>query len=217
MELSAVQRKITFALVVFALAGLGVYLLTTTGHGTAQPGAASARRPARHGSGPPASPVASALPDATPTTSAAPVSTQAPDIYQWLPFTRAGLDSAAAVVVEFGDAYGTFSYTENATGYVGSMRNLVTDQLGQQLAAAYSTPGVASMRISHKQVSAGTAAITSLRAFGPDSLTFVVEITERITATRGGGQTTTSYAVTVTGGGTSWQVSDIELESAGNS
>ena len=47
-------------------------------------------------------------------------------------------------------------------------------------------------------------------------LTFVVVITERITDSTGQSQQVTNYAVTLTGGGTSWQVSDIELASAGN-
>jgi nucleoid-associated protein YgaU len=150
-------------------------------------------------------------------TPATPTVTQAPDIYQWLPFTKAGLSSAATVVLRFGDAYGTFSYTENAAAYVKAMQSLVTSQLAAQIAAAYATPGVAHVRTSQKQVSAGTASITSLRAYGPDSLTFVVAVTEKITATKDGGPSTTSYAVTVTGGDTSWQVSGVELASAGNS
>ena len=49
-----------------------------------------------------------------------------------------------------------------------------------------------------------------MRAFGPTSMTFIVAVTEQITATRDGGNKT-QLAVTVTGGGTSWQVSGIEL------
>jgi hypothetical protein len=215
MELSAAQRRIAFVLVVFALAGLGIYLFTSR-HGaahqsTAPPPRHNAAPPSRESSQEPSQPPAAT--SATPSVS----TTQAPDIYQWLPFTQAGLSSAAVIAVRFGDAYGTFSYTENAAAYVATMRSLVIPQLSGQISAAYATPGVASMRTSRKQVSTGSAAVTSLRAFGPSSLTFIVAITERITATKGAGQTTTSYAVTLTGGDTSWQVSDIELEGAGNS
>jgi hypothetical protein len=38
-----------------------------------------------------------------------------------------------------------------------------------------------------------------------------------LTATKDGGSNTTSYAVTVTGGGTNWQVSGIEYQSQGQS
>jgi hypothetical protein len=226
VELSAAQRKIAFALIVFVLAGLGVYLLRSVGHGSASHGSAShgsAGQNAPAAGGPPAqssAPAASASVSGSPGSSATPTATSlspAPDIYQWLPFTKTGLSSAAAVAVKFGDAYGTFSYTENGAAYVATMQNLATPQLAQQISGAYSTPGVAHMRTSRKQVSAGTALITSLRAYGPTSLTFIVAITERITATQGGGQTTTSYAVTVAGGDTNWQVNDIELQSEGNS
>jgi hypothetical protein len=216
MELSAAQRRIAFALVVFALAGLGVYLFTSAGPGTAQQGGAAAPR---RGSLPPSQGSSQALSQPPAAASATPSvsTTQAPDIYRWLPFTPAGLSSAAAVAVRFADAYGTFSYTESAAAYVATMRNLVSDQLAQLISAGYSTLGVAAMRKSEKQVSVASASITSLRAYGPTSLTFMVAITERISATRNSGQQAVSYAVTVTGGDTSWQVTDIEAASAGNS
>jgi hypothetical protein len=59
--------------------------------------------------------------------------------------------------------------------------------------------------------------INSLRAFGPSSITFVVTISQEITATNGRNQVTAQYAVTVTSAGTGWQVNDIEQASAGNS
>jgi hypothetical protein len=219
MELSAAQRRLAFALVVFALAGLGVYLLTSTRHPAAGAGAKPGGQPPARQTAPAVSPpAASTSPSGSPSSAGPSVSSlsHVPDIYQWLPFTRTGLSDAAAVAVKFGDAYGTFSYTQNAAAYVATMQNLITPQLGQQIAAAYSTPGVTTLRKSRKQVSTGAATITALRAFGPSSLTFVVAVTEQVTATKDGGPTTTGYAVTITGGDTNWQVSDIELASAGN-
>jgi hypothetical protein len=217
MELSPAQRKIAFAVVVFVLAGLGAYLLTSARHQASHPSAAPTSHAAPRPSTPPAtSPLPTASASGAPTASSSPVSTQIPSIYQWLPFTKSGLASAASTAVRFGTAYGTFSYTEKAPAYVATMRGLISNQLSAQLAAAYSAPGVASLRTSRKQVSSGTASISSLRAFGPSSLTFVLSITEHLTATRDGGSTTTSYAVTLTGGDSGWQVSDIELASAGN-
>jgi hypothetical protein len=75
---------------------------------------------------------------------------------------------------------------------------------------------VASQRSSDKQVATATAVISSLRAFGPSSITFVVTVSQQITGTGGASQNTTQYAVTVTGSGTGWQATDIELASAGN-
>jgi hypothetical protein len=226
MELTAAQRKMAFAVVVFVLAGLGLYLVTTARHGSGSPaatshGPAGQGSPAGQGGGrsagprtPAASPTAPQSGPASPTSSSHGAT---PNIYQWLPFTPAGLSSAAAVAVKFGAAYGTYSYTQSAAAYVGTMRNLITPDLSQQISAAYSTPGVAALRTRRKQVSAGNATITSLRAFGPTSLTFIVSVTERVIATQDGGQLTTSYAVTVTGGDTSWQVNTVELASEGNS
>ena len=73
-----------------------------------------------------------------------------------------------------------------------------------------------STRTSQQQVSTGTAAIVSLRAFGPSSLTFVVNTTQHLVSSHGASNGSAQYAVTLTGSGSSWQVSDIELASAGN-
>jgi hypothetical protein len=97
------------------------------------------------------------------------------------------------------------------------MGGLITGQLAATLQAGYQTPGVASLRTSQEQVSTGTAAIVSIRAFGPSSLTFIVNAGQRLVTTNGTTSGTTAYAVTVTGAGSSWQVSDIELQDAGNS
>jgi hypothetical protein len=219
MDLSAAQRKLLFAVVVFVLAALGVYLFTSsrhaTGTGTGQHGGAQAGPTTQPGGQSTAPPDTS--PPATGPVSPSAAATRVPDIYQWLPFTKAGLAGAATVVVRFGDAYGTYSYTQKAAAYVGSMQNLITTQLASQIASAYSTPGVTSLRLSRKQVSVGSAQIVSMRAFGPTSITFLMNLTTRLTATKDGGTTTTEYAVTVTGTDTSWQVSDVEPSGAGNS
>jgi hypothetical protein len=139
------------------------------------------------------------------------------NIYSWLPFTQQDLADAAAVTVKFGVDYNTYSYTESAAAYVAKMSGLITGELATTLQASYSTPGVATLRTSQKQVSTGTAVVSSLRAFGPSSLTFVITTGQRLVSSRGTTNGSTQYAVTVTGSGSSWQVDDIELASAGNS
>jgi hypothetical protein len=208
VELSPVQRKLTFALVVLALVALAVYLFVSRGSGPA-PAAAHASRPARPA--PPAAPAVSA----PPASASAPAVTQNSDIFQLVPFTPAGLASGEKVADQFGAAYGTYSYTESAAAYVRSMSRLVSPQLSQQIAAAYSTPGVAGQRTSQRQVATATAQVASLRAFGQSSLTFIITVTQQLTATKGGGTKTAGYAVTLTGGDTTWQVTDIELQNAG--
>jgi hypothetical protein len=150
------------------------------------------------------------------TAPASPVATGSVNIYSWLPFTQQNLADAAALTVKFCVDYDTYTYTESAAAYVATMNGLVTGQLATTLQASYNTPGVASLRKSQQQVSTGTAAISSLRAFGSSSLTFVVNTTQKLVSSKGTTHGSTQYAVTVTGSGSSWQVDDIELASAGN-
>ena len=215
MDLSPGQQKAVFVLVVAVLAALGYWLIlpkVTHSHGSAQaavpptPSAASSA-PAPEGS-----------PGATPPpATASPAATGSVNIYSWLPFTQQGLADAAAVTVKFGADYNTYSYTENAAAYVGTMNGLITGQLATTLQGLYSTPGVAQLRTSQKQVSTGTAVVDSLRTFGPSSLTFIVTATQHLVSSHGTTNGSTQYAITVTGSGTSWQVNDIELSTVGQS
>ena len=217
MEPTPGQRKAAFVLIVAALAGVGIFLVRPGAVGSATAGRSpAATRPAA----PAASPAVTATqPAATPATApgTGPAAGGTASIYQWLPFTPPELTRAAAVATRFGALYGTFSYTESAATYVRKMRNVVTGQLSGTLARAYATPGVAGPRARKKQVSAGSASISSLRAFGSASITFIVAISQKITDNGGISRSTGQYAVTVAGSGGSWQVNDIELASAGNS
>jgi hypothetical protein len=207
VELSPRQRSAVFVVVVIALAALGYYLVVPAvthahGHKAASPAAS------------PSAATSESAPASTVTASAA--DANGVNIYAWLPFTPQDLAAASAVAVRFSIDYNTFTYTESAADYVGAMGRLITGQLATTLQAAYQTPGVASLRTSQKQVSTGSAVINSLRAFGPSSMTFVVTAGQRLVTANGTSSGSTQYAVTVTGSGASWQVSDIELESAGN-
>ena len=213
MDLSPRERSAVFAVVVVVLVVLGYYVvvpLVTHHRASAQPAAS----PAATGGTSAAAPGSTGAPAPTATASAADAG--GADIYAWLPFTQQDLTTAASVAVRFSVDYNTFTYTESAAAYVGAMGGLVTGQLAATLQAGYQTPGVAKLRTSQKQVSTGTAAITSLRAFGPSSLTFTVTAGQQLATANGTSNGSTQYAVTVTGSGSSWQVSDIELESAGN-
>ena len=210
MDLTPGQQKAVFALIVVVLAALGYWLIlpkVTHSHTQAQATPAAT----------PSATVPTAVPSSVPSTApASPVATGSVNIYSWLPFTQQNLAEAAALTVKFCVDYDTYTYTESAAAYVAPMNGLVTGQLATTLQASYSTPGVASLRKSQQQVSTGTAAISSLRAFGPDSLTFVVNTTQKLVSSKGTTHGSTQYAVTVTGSGSSWQVDDIELSSAGN-
>ena len=209
MDLTPGQRNAVFALIVIVLAALGYYLVVpalTHGHGQAT-GPPTMSGPAT--STAPGSPAPAAAPS--------PAAAGAANIYSWLPFTQQDLTAAASVTVRFSVDYDTFTYTESASGYLGRMAGLITAQLASTLRADYQIRGVAQLRTGQKQVSTGTAVIVSLRAFGPSSMTFIVTAGQHLVSSRGTTSGSTQYAVTVTGTGGSWQVSDIELESAGNS
>src|SRR5215469_2388198 len=129
MDISPVARRLIFGLIVCALAGLGAYLI-----GPAAEGAGS---PAQHHR---TLPKAAVQRVSGPRNAGSPLR---PDIYQWLPFSPAGLAAAASVVVKFGDAYGTYTYTQDAAAYVAPLVPIASAQLVSQIESAYSVPGVA--------------------------------------------------------------------------
>ena len=207
MDLSPGLQKAVFVLIVIVLAAFGYWLVLpklTHSHGPSQAGASPT----------PTTPAPSSA--QAPAVTAPPAEAGTVNIYSWLPFTQQDLAAAASVAEQFSVDYDTFAYSESAASYVGRMSSLITGQLATTLRAAYQVPGVAKLRTSQKQVSTGTAVIDSLRAFGPSSITFVVTAGQRLVSTSGTTSGSTPYAITVTGSGGSWQVSDIELESAGN-
>lgn len=212
MDLSPLQRRMAFAIIVVALAGLGVFLLRPGSRAASRPAGASALATAAPADSPPASAAAPAAGATAPGGSASAV-----DIYRLLPFTRADLGRALAVAHEFAVDYGTYSYQQDGAAYTAAMRGLVTTELAATIARGYDTAGVAEARKQQKQVSSASADVTGLRAFGSTSLTFLVRVVQSIAAVQGGSHLTTAYAITVVRLGAGWQVSDIQLASAGNS
>jgi hypothetical protein len=216
VDLSPAQQKAVFVLVVVVLAALGYWLiLPKLSHSGGHSAAADSTSPAASAPASATSPGTTQTPASTVT--ASPTAAGYVNIYSWLPFTQQALADAASVTDKFCVDYNTFTYTESPAAYVAKMGGLITGQLATTLQASYSTAGVAALRTSQKQVSTGTAVINSLRAFGPTSLTFIVTTGQRLVSSKGTTNGSTQYAVTVTGSGSSWQVDDIELASAGNS
>ena len=203
MELSRGQQRLLFVVVVLALGGLGIFLLGSR-HRTATP--------------PPARPSATAAP-ATSTPAAAPATTVGGggvNIYQWLPFSQQDLTAASRATVAFAADYENWSYTEPAQAYVAKMNGLVTANFAASLQNSYATPGVAALRSAQKQISTSSGGIASIRSFGTGSITFVVNIAQRLATTSGTSNSTKQYAVTVVSNATGWQVNDVELAGAGN-
>jgi hypothetical protein len=209
VELSPARQKLLFIAIVVVLAAVGYFLVVPALHKS------PAAKPAGAAASTQAAPAATGgQPTAAPSVSQEPAGTV--NIYDWLPFTQQDLASAAAVAVQFSVDYDTFTYTESAAGYVAKMNGLITTQLAATLQNAYSTPGTAGLRTSQKQMSTATASIVSLRAFGSSSLTFIVNIRQRLVSSHGNSNSSTQYAVTLTGSGGSWQVNDVEYQLAGN-
>jgi hypothetical protein len=217
MELSTGQQRLLFAVVVLLLAGLGIYLIGPGTHhrAGASPTTSASSSPAVATSSPPASVPPATVPPVTPTASSS--GTGSTDIYQWLPFTQQDLTEAAQVTTAFAVDYDTFSYTETATAYAAKMANLVTAELAGTLENAYATPGVAAQRSAQKQISTSSGGITAIRSFGTGSITFLVNIVQRLATSKGTTTNSIQYAVTVVSAAGGWEVDDIELANAGNS
>jgi hypothetical protein len=218
MELTTGQRRLLFAVVVIALAGLGFYLVSSRSSGGSP--AAAASTPAGSGaktatSGPTAAGVPpSTVPAATPVATAG-----GAEIYQWLPFSAADLAAAAQTTVTFARDYATWSYTENAAAYAAKMSGLVTATEATTLENDYGTAGVAGPRTTDKQVSAGSGTIDSISSFGSNpspSITFLVTISQQVSSTQPAKSLNAQYTVTVVSSGSAWQVNDIELSGLGN-
>ncbi|MBO0821183.1 MAG: hypothetical protein J2P26_10065 [Nocardiopsaceae bacterium] len=223
MQLSSGQQRGLFVVIVVVLGGLGAFLISSNGNGgSAQPAptaSAASGAPQAPGAAPPSGTGAAT----GPVTQAPPVGTTSQkgqaNIYDWLPFSRADLTSAARATLAFATAYGTWTYTETPAAYVAKMNNLVTGQLASTLKASYATPQLAAQRTKQKQVSQGSGGIEQIRSFasGSESITFLVNISQKLTSTAGASTTSTQYAVTCVPGPGSWEVNDIEYAAAGNS
>jgi hypothetical protein len=223
MELSTGQQRALFVVVVILLAGLGIYLVGPARHHGPSAGAPpSASASAAAATSAPPSAVQPAT-SPTPPSSAGGASAGGAsaaggvNIYDWLPFTQQDLTQASQVTLAFATDYGTYSYTETPTAYADKMSSLATAEFAATLKAGYAAAGFAAQRSAQKQVSSSSGGIASIRSFGTDSITFVVNIAQKLTTTKGSTTTTTQYAVTLVSAAGGWQVNDIEYANAGNS
>jgi hypothetical protein len=223
MDLTSGQRRLVFVVVVIALVGLGIFVIR--GHNSGgTPAAAPSTSVSASQSSASASSAGGTAGDSVPPSSlpaATPASTTGgAEIYQWLPFTPAGLSAAAQTTTTFAKSYVTWSYTESQAAYADKLSGLVTSVELATLTNGYSTAGVAGPRVADKQVSTGSGTIDSIKSFatgsGPVSITFVVTINQQVTSTQPTNTESNQYAVTVALSGSTWQVNDIELSALGN-
>jgi hypothetical protein len=218
MELTPGRQRLLFAAVVVLLVALGIYLIGPGRSPAPAPAAATSPAsalPAGSLSAAPAVPPAVASPAPVPVTPA-----KDANIYDWLPFTQADLAKAAGVTLAFAAADETFSYTDTPASYAARLSGLVTSDLGQTLESQFAPPGETPRRTQQHLVSASSGSIVRIASFGAapqDSITFVVTITVRTTASGVTTSTPTQWnvtAVTVPGG---WAIHDIEPAGVGNS
>jgi len=230
MELTPGQQRLLFVVIVLALAGLGIYLIggrrsggtpaaapsptastATASTGTAGTGTASTGQPSPSGTET-ASVPPSVVPPPTPVSTAG-----GAEIYQWLPFTPAGLTAAVKTTLSFATDYATWSYKESTAAYGAKFKALAAPPEIATLEEGYGTVGLAQARTATKQVSTGSGTIDQISSFGTGpTITFLVTITNRVTSTQPTTTQSPQFSVTVVSSAGAWQVNNIELSSLGN-
>ena len=208
MELTPGLRRLVFAVLVVALAGLGFFLFTVRGHDGTQSAAASSSPAPASAADAAASVPPTVLPAATPLSTAGDA-----QIYQWLPFTASDLSAAADTATAFAKAYATWNSAESAQAYGATFHGLASQSEITQLEASFNPTGAGT----GSQSSTGSGKINSITQLSgnPTSVTFLVTISQQVTpatATAAGAP----YDITVLQSGTSWLVNDLELPNTGN-
>ena len=173
MDISPPGRRLIFGLIVCVLVALGAYLLGPVARGVGR--SSPQRSPTPRASRPAA-------------TASGPASTPAdgqPDIYQWLPFTQAGLAAAASVVGPVRRRlWQLLLHAERHRLYRPARADhrpaAGRPDRSRGLLGARRRGGA---RAASKQVAVGTAMIASIRAFGPSSLTFLIQVAQQLTDT----------------------------------
>lgn len=215
MELSAGKQRLLFAVVVIALAGLGIYLLgpgrSAGTSAPATPAAAASSAAAVAATPAPAVTAAQVAPSPLPV----PTSVKSADIYSWLPFTQKDLDAAANVTQAFASAYETFSYTDTAQAFGRRISAYVTPEFLAVLQQQFLPPDARQVKLS----SASSGKISQIASFGSSpqaSITFVVAITEDVTSSGRTSAVSGQYDVTTVAVPGGWQVANIQQAGAGN-
>jgi hypothetical protein len=218
MELTTGQKRLLFVVVVVLLAALGIFLLGPgRSHGGSPSASTSSGAPPSSATTSPASLAGVPSYQVNPTTLPVPTTIKSANIYNWLPFTQSDLDAAANVTLAFVKADETYSYTDTATGYGKRLSNYATAPLQTSLEETFQT-GLPQWQQQH-YTSTGAGTISSITTFGGSpstSITFVVSITEQVTASGQTSTKTSPYDVTTVAVAGGWQVNDIEQAGQGN-
>jgi hypothetical protein len=133
-----------------------------------------------------------------------------------LPDSTAWVNAAAALAGRFAVADSSWSPGEPPAAWLAALRPLTAPRLYAVLAQSAWTPAALARRDRTRQ--AATTAMTGeqVRDLDPGSVTFTVQVRQRITSTTGTSQSDLDLAITVTASGTRQVVWDIEPAADGN-
>ncbi|MBE3000126.1 hypothetical protein IDM40_15635 [Nocardiopsis sp. HNM0947] len=207
------QRRVIIALIV-ALIAFGVYFFVSGfGDDGEEQAAPEDEQGGREGQGTAESPdgFSTVEPSPIPTTGEEDI-----DVLDWFPFSEDELLAAGAKAREFGEAYGTIDYNEDPEVYFAGMEELATDEYADVLSENTRAGAFWEEGSEAGAVAEGRAEVESVRTYGGDSITFVVEV-QSITETADSGfdEDLGEFAVTVTSEGQGWQVHDFQPAEAG--
>lgn len=209
-SLSEGQQRLVFGALVVVLVAFGVYL-SLGGWGAGSDGGAESGSEPPGASGGESGSKNVAPPSPIPTTAA-----QDMQVMDWFPFSEEEFKAAAATAQEFARAYGTIDYAGSPEDYYAGMQELATEDYAQTLARSSGASARWQDMAEQEAVAEGRANIKAVRAFGDDSVTFVVKAQSITEGSDGATEDLGEFAVTVSDEGGEWRVYDFQPADAGN-
>jgi hypothetical protein len=167
-----------------------------------------------------ASPASPASPAARPAATAAPqptASAAAVPLASLLPFPSARLQAAASLAARFTTAWDSWSWQQSPAAWLARLQPMAAASLEPALAQAAGDRGVLAQRTAARQVAVATVTGLAITGLTPGSVTVTVTAAQVIASSGGISRSSAGWAVTLTPGGSGWQVWDIEPAGAGNS
>ncbi|MEU8196990.1 hypothetical protein AB0C10_24705 [Microbispora amethystogenes] len=137
------------------------------------------------------------------------------DVYAYLPLSREEIGAAADLARRFTEAYGTFSYDEEAAARAERLTAFATTEFAAQLTRTVTDPAVADQNEADQVTSKGSAKVASIRDMTGAQVVFVVDSTRQVADRNGQKDVPERFAVTVVKSGADWRVYDLQLADSG--
>jgi hypothetical protein len=112
-------------------------------------------------------------------------------------------------------SYATYRYDEDPISYADRLKAFTTNELGASLTRTVTSAGQVQQNRNDQVVSQGSARVRTIRDMTANSIVWVVDATQRITAKSGPRERTDQYAVTLIQVGDTWRVYDMQPADAG--